>query len=110
MTTLTHVLAVGGNSWGKGVDAVDAIQNWRKNFGSVHRPTTLHMRAVSKDAYVDGMGSLYSDGIEALPDVVITPQQADLIWNGIEVLNELCYPVDDAVDALVDSGKFETAD
>jgi hypothetical protein len=110
MTKLTHVIAVGGNSWGKGVDAVEAIQNWRKNFGSVRGKVTLHMRAVNKDAYVDGMGSLYGDGIEKLPDVTITEKQADLIWNGIEVLNELCYPVDDAVDALVDNGKFETAD
>lgn len=105
MTSLTHVLAVGANSWGKGGDAVEAIQNWRKNFGSVHRPTTIHMRAVSADGHVDGMGTLYATASAKLPDVVITPQQADLIWNGIEVLNELCYPVDDAVDELGDRFK-----
>ena len=108
MKKLTHVMAIGSNSWGKGEDAVEAIQNWKKNSGSIHRPTTIHMRAVSKNAYMDGMGSLLSDGIEKLPDVTITVEQADLIWNGIEVLNELCYPVDDAVDELADTGKFVT--
>jgi hypothetical protein len=107
---LTHVMAIGANSWGKGLDAVEAIQNWKKNSGMVHRPTTLHMRAVSKDAHVDGMGTLYSDGMEKLPDVTITVEQADLIWNGIEVLNELCYPVDDAVYALEDNGKFKSSE
>lgn len=108
MTKLTHVMAIGGMSWGRGVDAVEAIQNWRKNHGSVRGSVTLNMRAVSDKAYVDGMGTLMSDGIEKLPDVKITEKQADLIWNGIEVLNELCYPVDDAVDALADNGKFIT--
>jgi hypothetical protein len=104
--TMTHVLAVGGNAWGKGVDAV---QNWRKSHGgSIRGKVTLEMRTVSAKAFLDDMGTLHSDGIEKLPSVTITEKQADLIWNGIEVLNELCYPVDDAVAALEDNGKFKS--
>jgi len=106
MNKLTHVMAVGGMSWGKGEDAVEAIQNWKKNFGSVRGKITLNMRAVPKDAYVDEMGTLYGNAVEKLPDVTITEAQADLIWHGIEVLNELCYPVDDRIDDLIDGGKF----
>lgn len=110
MTKLTHVMAIGYQSWGRGVDPVDAIQQWKKHVGSIRGEIKIELRAVSANAYVDELGTLRSDGIETLPPVKMSRENFDLIWNGIEVLNELCYPADDALDALVSNGKFKSSE
>lgn len=107
---LDTVLAIGYNSWGRGEDAFEAIQNWKKNVGSINRDMTIHMRLVTADFEIDGMGNLYATKAEKLPDVKLTRKDADVIWGGIDVLHELCYPVDDAVYALEDNGKFKSSE
>lgn len=104
METLTHVIAIGGQSWGKGETAFEAVNNWAKNFGSMRYDSiTINMRAVSDKAYIDEMGTLYAKRMEKLPDLVITKKQHEEIWGGVDVLNELLYPISDALDELPES-------
>jgi hypothetical protein len=87
-------------AWGRGDDAVEAINNWKKNAGLIRGSITIKMRFCDEKAYVDDFGTLSFNRCEKLPDVTITEKQANEIWYGIEILNELCYPVDDAIDEV----------
>ncbi|MBS3648767.1 hypothetical protein KEU06_09015 [Pseudaminobacter sp. 19-2017] len=95
---LNHFIVVGGNSWGKAEDVDKAFWNWFKH----ERPkgdTTLRVRQVNKDAYVDGLGTLYAQpNSVALPDVQVTKAFIKKYEDVMLDLEELLIPVNDAVD------------
>lgn len=97
---LTHVFAIAYNAWGRGEDPQEALNNWKKNVGSIRQEIKVNMRYCDEKAYVDEMGGLSYNRMEKLPDVVITEQLADQIWHGQCVLTELCYPVTDKIYEL----------
>lgn len=99
---LTHFVVVGGNAWGKADTLEGAVANWQKENGARLRVDrlTLRFRMTSDDAYVDGMGTLYADKMERLPDVVMTRKDFDTIWGGAEHLTEMLYPVSDRADEV----------
>lgn len=94
---LTHVFAIADNAWGRGEDPQEALNNWKKNVGSIRRDIKVNMRYCDEKAYVDEMGGLSYNRCEKLPDVVITEKLADQIWHGQCVLTELCEPVTDKI-------------
>lgn len=96
---LSRVFAIAQGSWGAGDAPVEAIMNWKKQ-GGLKFPCTIELRYVDHRASMDGMGNLSYSRCEKLPSVTITQKQADAIWNGIEVLNELCEPIEDRVYEL----------
>jgi hypothetical protein len=106
METLTHVMAVGANCWGKGNSTIEALNNWQKNFGRLrYDKITIHLRAVSADGYVDEMGTLFAKRCEQLPDLTISKKDFEAIWAGTEILMDLINDaaISDAVYDLKES-------
>ena len=106
MEKITHVMAVGGNSWGKDVTIIGALNNWQKNFGRLrHDKITIHLRAVSAEAYVDEMGALFAKRSEALPNLTLSKKDFEAIWDGQDILQDLIHhaEISDAVYDLKES-------
>lgn len=106
MEKVTQVMAVGSNSWGKGKGVEDALRSWHKNFGSLRRDSiTIALRAVSEDAYVDEMGTLYAKRMEKLPDITFTKADFEAVFEGHNILNDLIhgYEISDKIYELKDS-------
>jgi hypothetical protein len=106
MEQLTHIMAVGGQSWGKGESSIEALNNWAKNFGRMHGDkVTVHLRAVTKDAYVDGMGTLHSARMEKLPDMTFNQKDFETCFEGQMILQDLIhgFEVSDAIYELKES-------
>jgi hypothetical protein len=106
MKKLTHVMAVGYHSWGKAKGVEEALRNWQKNFGSLrHDKITINLRAVSEDAYVDEMGTLYAERMEKLPDIVFTKSDFEAVFEGRNILLDLIhgYEVSDRIYDLKES-------
>ena len=92
MEKLTQVMAIGSNSWGKGKSVEDALRSWHKNFGSLRRDSiTIALRVVSEDAYVNEMGTLYANRIEALPDITFTKADFEAVFEGHNILMDLIH-------------------
>lgn len=100
MKELTHVMAIGANAYGKATSIEEALNNWYRNAMRSSGPITVHMRAVSEDAYMDGIGTLYAERAEKLPDIILSAQDRETIWGGKGVLQDLIYPVVDQIYEL----------
>lgn len=69
--SLNHYIVVGGLSWGKAETLSEAFLRWYEQAKPSPKAITLKVRQVDKDAYVDGMGTLFSADMVKLPDVQV---------------------------------------
>ena len=93
---LTHVICVGGMSWGRAETPNEAFMNWLRN----ERPRgdmVVHFRNVDKEAFVDGMGSLMFNRKVDLPDVKVKKAVIERYMNALDEIDEMLYPVEDAM-------------
>lgn len=93
---LDHFLVVGNMAWGKDRSLHVALTNWIKQ-ARPKTDTTIHIRQVTKDAYIDGMGTLYSADMVKLPDVIVPEWLIRKMEDVSLDIADLMEPVRDAV-------------